>query len=127
MNFMPCEPIRDNGRLLLRSAPMAFEPSHDLRELLAHRQGGPALVLGVRPVDIHLSWSPAPDAVGSGIVSLVENLGDEQIVAITTGDRSIESVVNGSTPARVGDTVWLSLDRERIHVFDSVTGRSLAA
>ena len=127
MNFMPCEPIRDNGRLLLRSEPMAIEPSRDLRELLEHRQGGPALVLGIRPVDIHLSWSPTPDAVGSGTVSLVENLGDEQIVAVTTGDRSIESVVSGSTPARVGDTVWLSLDRERIHVFDPATGRSLAA
>jgi ABC-type sugar transport system ATPase subunit len=60
-------------------------------------------------------------------VRLVENLGDEQIVAVDVGPGSVESVVSASEPARIGDTVWLLIESERVHVFDRATGRSLAA
>ncbi|MGH2614339.1 MAG: ABC transporter ATP-binding protein [Thermomicrobiales bacterium] len=127
MNLMPCEPVRDNGHLLLRVAPMAIAPSRRLRDLLERRQDQGELVLGVRPVDVELSWSPEAEAVGTGTVSLVENLGDEQIVAVRVGDRSLESVVDASVSATVGDRVWLLMQPERVHVFDLGTGRSLAA
>jgi multiple sugar transport system ATP-binding protein len=127
MNLMPCEPVRDNGHLVLRAAPMAVTPSDRLRGLLEQRPGAGELVLGIRPVDLRLSWSPTTEAIGTGTVSLVENLGDEQIVAVRVGDRSVESVVDASVPAHVGDQVWLQVGPERVHVFDQGTGRSLAA
>ena len=74
-----------------------------------------------------LSWSPTAEAIGTGNVSLVENLGDEQIVAVRVGDRSVESLVDASVTANVGDQVWLQVEPERVHVFDQGTGRSLAA
>jgi ABC-type sugar transport system ATPase subunit len=124
---MPCEPVRDNGHLVLRAEPIAVAPSARLRGRLEQLQGGGKLILGIRPVDLHLSLSPTAGAIGTGSVSLVENLGDEQIVAIRVGDRSVESVVDASLPANVGDQVWLQVEPERIHVFDQGTGRSLAA
>jgi multiple sugar transport system ATP-binding protein len=126
MNLVPCEPVRDNGHLMLRSEPMAIAPSPGLRDLLERRQGAGNLVLGVRPVDLGLSWSPAAEAVGKGHVALVENLGDEQIVAVRVGERSVESVVDASVMAKVGDQVWLLVPPDRVHVFDEETGRSLA-
>ncbi len=126
MNLMPCEPVRDNGHLMLRAAPLAIVPSRRLRESLERRPDQGELVLGVRPVDVGLSWSPVAEAIGAGTVRLVENLGDEQIVAVRVGDRSLESVVDGSVNAKVGDQVWLVVEPERVHVFDPGTGKSLA-
>ncbi len=96
MNLMPCKAVRDNGHLMLRVAPMAIAPSRQLGDLIERRQDQGELVLGVRPVDVELSWSPSAEAVGTGTVSLVENLGDEQIVAVRVGDHSLESVVDAS-------------------------------
>jgi multiple sugar transport system ATP-binding protein len=127
MNLLQCEPVRDNGQLMLRAVPMVIEPSRRLRDVLDRWQGAGELVLGVRPVDLGLSWSPSAEAVGTGTVSLVENLGDEQIVAVRVGERSLESVVDASVTANVGDQVWLLVRPERVHVFDPETGRSLAA
>jgi multiple sugar transport system ATP-binding protein len=127
MNLLPCEPVRDNGQLVLRSIAMAIEPARGLRDLLDHRQGAGDLVLGVRPVDLGLSWSPTAEAVGTGQITLVENLGDEQIVAVRVDDQSVESVIDSSVKANVGDQVWLLVRPDRVHVFDRVSGRSLAA
>lgn len=106
---------------------MAIAPSQQLGDLIERRQDHGELVLGVRPVDVGLSWSPSAEAVGTGTVNLVENLGDEQILAVRVGDQSLESVVDASVPAKVGDQVWLLVRPDRVHVFDSGTGRSLAA
>jgi len=127
MNLLPCEPVRDNGQLVLRSIAMAIEPARGLRDLLDHRQGAGDLVLGVRPVDLGLSWSPTAEAVGTGQITLVENLGDEQIVAVRVDDQSVESVIDSNVTANVGDQVWLLVRPDRVHVFDRVSGRSLAA
>ncbi len=127
MNLLPCKPVRDNGQLVLRSIAMAIEPARGLRDLLDHRQGAGDLVLGVRPVDLGLSWSPTAEAVGTGQITLVENLGDEQIVAVRVDDQSVESVIDSSVTANVGDQVWLLVRPDRVHVFDRVSGRSLAA
>jgi multiple sugar transport system ATP-binding protein len=127
MNLLPCEPARDNGQLVLRSAPLAITPSRGMRDLLERRQGTGELVLGVRPVDLGLSWAPTAEAAGVGHVTIVENLGDEQIVAVRVGDRIVESVVDASVPAKTDDQVWLLVPPDRVHVFDQESGRSLAA
>jgi multiple sugar transport system ATP-binding protein len=127
MNLMPCESVRDNGNLVLRADPIAVAPSDRLRGRLEQRQGGGELILGIRPVDLNLSLSPTAGAIGTGKVSLVENLGDEQIVVVRVGDRSVESLVDASVPANVGDQVWLQVEPERVHVFERESGRSLAA
>ena len=38
MNLLPCEPVRDNGHLMLRAAPMAITPSRLRRRLDESRQ-----------------------------------------------------------------------------------------
>jgi ABC-type sugar transport system ATPase subunit len=119
--------VRDNGHLVLRAGPLAIAPSNRLRGPLEQRQGAGELILGIRPVDLRLSLSPTAGAIGTGNVNLVENLGDERIVAVRVGDRSLESVVDASVPANVGDQVWLQVEPERVHIFDQGTGRSLAA
>jgi multiple sugar transport system ATP-binding protein len=127
MNLVPCEPVRDNGRLMLRSAAMAIEASRGLRDLLDRRLGDGDLMLGVRPVDLDLAWAPTTESVGSGQITIVENLGDEQIVTVAAGERPIQAVIDASAPARVGDQVWLGVRPDRVHVFDRASGRAVAA
>jgi multiple sugar transport system ATP-binding protein len=127
MNLVPCEPVRDNGRLVLRTAAMAIEAPGGLRDALERRPADGDLMLGVRPVDLDLAWSPATESVGSGQITIVENLGDEQIVTVAVGERPIQAVIDASVPAHVGDQVWLGVRPGRLHVFDRASGRALAA
>ena len=127
MNFMPCTPMRDNSRLFLRAQTMTIDAPGKLDTALDGRPGMEELILGIRPVDVQLSWAPGPETVGMGTVRLVENIGDEQIIAVDAGEQSIESVVSSNVRAKVGDTVWLWVNPDRAHVFDPATGRSLVA
>ena len=127
MNFMPCTPISHDNRVVLQAETMTINAPDTLRSALDRRQGAAALILGIRPIDVQLSWAPNTESVGTGTIRLVENIGDEQIIAVDTGQQSIESVVSTSVRATVGDTVWIRVEPGRAHVFDSATGRSLVA
>ncbi len=127
MNFMPCTPQRHDSRLVLQAQTMTIGAPGALLPALDRRQGTEELILGIRPVDVQLSWVPGPESVGTGTIRLVENIGDEQIVAIDTGEQAIESVISAGVASNVGDTVWLSVAPDRAHIFDSATGRSLVA
>jgi multiple sugar transport system ATP-binding protein len=127
MNFLPCAPAQDDGRLVLTAAPLTIDVPPHLKRSLEQRTRSDALTLGIRPVDLSLAMSPVAEAIGAGTVTLIENLGDEQIVAIAAGDHAVESLVSINQPVRVGDQVWMKVDQRRIHVFDPASGRSLAA
>lgn len=127
MNFLPCAPARNNGRLVLDAASLTIDVPAHLKRSLEQRSASDALTLGIRPVDLSLALSPVDEAIGVGAVTLIENLGDEQIVAIAAGDHAVESLVSINQPVRVGDQVWMKVDQRRIHVFDPASGRSLAA
>ena len=75
-----------------------------------------------------MSVSPGhPRPVWHGHGRSRRNLGDEQIVAVRVGDRLVESVIDTSVSAKVGDQVWLLVQPERVHIFDLGTDGGLAA
>ena len=84
---------------------------------------GQAVHYGIRPGDIHL----APG--GSGIaakVIVVEPTGAETELLLQVGDAQIIAVIHGRTAAKPDDTVYLAIDADKAHVFDSAGGKRLA-
>jgi multiple sugar transport system ATP-binding protein len=80
-----------------------------------------ALALGVRPE--HVSLDDASPLRGQ--VFGVEYLGTNQIVTIATSHGQVKARLSSSTSARIGETVGLSLDHDRISVFNAASGHAL--
>jgi multiple sugar transport system ATP-binding protein len=74
---------------------------------------------GIRPTDLSL---------GSGVpakVVVVEPTGAETELLLEMGGQQLVLVMHGRTDARPDDTVHLSVDAEKAHVFDGVSGARL--
>jgi multiple sugar transport system ATP-binding protein len=119
MNFIPIQVqapltvVHPEFRITL---PNRYAPCITGRE-------GETLTLGIRPE--HLTPAvPTPKNFAIK-VDLLEALGSETLVNGQFGDRSLQARINPEVPVRLGEPLWLSIEAEKVHLFDSVTGRSL--
>jgi multiple sugar transport system ATP-binding protein len=78
--------------------------------------GGPA-VLGVRPEHIRI----AEGGVLAGTVSLVEPMGNHQIVWIAAGDQLLSCIVHEVRNFARGEAIRFDIDASRISLFDAGT------
>jgi multiple sugar transport system ATP-binding protein len=92
-----------------------YLPAHDARPA-----GRPA-VLGIRPeyVEIHAGG----DLVGE--VTLVEPMGNHQVVWLRRGKATLASLVHDARRFAPGDRVAFSIDATRVSLFDPATGNRL--
>jgi multiple sugar transport system ATP-binding protein len=84
---------------------------------------GETLTLGIRPE--HLTPAIAAPKNFTIKVDLLEALGSETLVNGQMGDQPLQARINPEIPVRLGEPLWLSIDPEKVHLFDAVTGRSL--
>ncbi|MFD4991307.1 ABC transporter ATP-binding protein [Cellulosimicrobium cellulans] len=87
-------------------------------------QGRP-LVLGVRAED--LSVERRGDAVLPGQVYAYEPLGDRTIVDVKVGTETVKVKARPTVVGTPGETVGVSVDLDRAHLFDAHTGLALSA
>lgn len=89
---------------------------------------GAEVDLGVRPHDLRPAASPEA-ADFHGVVDLVEPRGSEVVVRLRGGETAAGTaftfVLPPETSVREGDTVALTVRRERLHFFDVGSGRRL--
>jgi len=100
----------------------------DAVEALGHRwpvaagtgRDGQAVHYGIRPTDLVLANSGIPAQV-----VVVEPTGAETELLLQIGAQQLVLVTHGRTAAQPGDTVHLSLDAVKAHVFDRASGARL--
>lgn len=81
-------------------------------------------VLGIRPEAL----TPATDAAAGGLemrVEQVERLGPIQLLHGHVGPHRMVARAVPELPVTVHDRLWLTVDVDRVHMFDPVTGRTL--
>lgn len=78
-------------------------------------------LLGIRPEDIQLG----NDGQYGGRVVLTEPLGVETIVHIQAGEQTLLSLVPGVAALRREENVRFNVAQDRLHFFDTATGRRL--
>jgi multiple sugar transport system ATP-binding protein len=104
INLLPTERHAEGlvvtGSAIHLPAPAAGVPDH--------------LLLGVRPEDVRMHAEGAHE----GSVVLIEPLGVETIVHIRSGERTLLSVIAGTSSAAIGQTVRFNLAAERVHLFN---------
>ncbi|MEP7298500.1 MAG: sn-glycerol-3-phosphate ABC transporter ATP-binding protein UgpC [Burkholderiales bacterium] len=83
---------------------------------------GQAVHYGIRPGDIHLA--PAGAGIAAKVI-VVEPTGAETELLLQVGDVQIVAVIHGRTAAKPDETVYLAIDADKAHVFDSASGKRL--
>ncbi|MBZ0215778.1 MAG: ABC transporter ATP-binding protein [Fimbriimonadaceae bacterium] len=119
MNFLPG--TIDAGRftfadakLPLPALPGEVKPAH-------------AAILGVRPQDLIFEGTPAADTL-TGTISLIELLGSEKLVEVDlSGQKRMSVQIHADMVVNMDDRVHVKFDPQRVHVFDTESGRSLRA
>jgi ABC-type sugar transport system ATPase subunit len=105
INLLPA--TTSNGAIHLPQSPI---------KLTAGNQRLPdTLTIGVRPEDVQ----PQPDGAFPGEIALIEPLGFETILHLRSGEQRLLSLVSGMSSWRIGETVRFTINRERLHYFDS--------
>jgi multiple sugar transport system ATP-binding protein len=80
-----------------------------------------AVTLAVRPEDIHL----VPDGPLHASVTLVEPMGNHQVVWLDCGGHQLSSIVHDPRPLCTGQTVRFDIDVARVSLFDPASGQRL--
>lgn len=126
MNFIPDAQIQvdgDDTYIVLESVGRVQVPP--LFAERARAAAGRNLTFGIRPVHLEdARFVPSDRTAQSAIdavVDVVENLGNELQVYLTTGDRNIIATLNPRSAVVPGSKVRLYVDSDQIHLFDTDT------
>jgi multiple sugar transport system ATP-binding protein len=117
MNFIDMEATPNAAGISLRSAELTLD--------IAQPAGVPTAVsgpvcIGVRPE--HVMIGKGEDTAE---ITVVESLGNEQIITIQIGSRELVLRSTGNEKYRIGQTVPFALRSDRLHVFAADTGRRI--
>lgn len=122
MNFMPGKILQENG-LVFDEGNIKLNIPDQLGDLLKNHIGK-NIILGIRPEDMYFSRF-APDlalkAEGQMEVEVVEPMGNEIILYLTTQTNTIVARVSTRQEPEVGEKVGILFDMSKVHFFDSDT------
>ena len=85
---------------------------------------GKTVVLGIRPEDIYddeAFIAAKPEATIETYVDVTEMMGAEYYLYLTVADKKFTARVNPRTTAKMGDTIKVAFDTNKIHLFDKET------
>ena len=124
MNFIYCTVRESEGKVFLESEGFTYSVA-GLTPAIEEYSTGQELVLGIRPEHITLSKEKlSSDSIQTEVFAF-ELSRPESIVAVKVSSH----VLNVKTPSDitygVGENVWMTFDRNKIHVFDKKSDESL--
>jgi len=126
MNFLPAT-LADGGKTLAGKG-FSLPVPESLRALTAGKDGR-KIIVGIRPENILDPSEPARGETArlSGEVEVVEPLGDQAMIHVRVGDDVLVYPVDPHAMPEMGDKADLVLELDKLHLFDAVTERRLAA
>lgn len=120
MNFIECE-VRAEADTVILEAENFRWPLANARAEKARPQTGKKSILGVRPEDVTIHFQPPANFAATCTVEVVEHMGSINYIYVTTGMQRIVASSESAITAEVGDTVYLTFDNEKVHLFDAET------
>ncbi len=126
MNFVDVTVVGQGDSATLESPDMSLPLPGRFRQAVGPTSGR-KLVAGIRPE--HLDIGTAGDGAATLQVKadVVEYLGNEELLHVTTGKKELVAVVDASHKVKPGDTVTLVVPMDKLHLFDAESGASLAS
>jgi len=124
MNFIECRLNEKDGKATLEADGFSIDAS-GLSESVKRQPIGSELSLGVRPEDSRLETEKRSAEAMRAEVQLIELLGSKSIYHLKIGRNPLLVKTYTVAGVEVGGTVWVALDRNKLHVFDKKTGRAM--
>jgi len=123
-NFFDCN-LLGGEPCTLDSGEFRYPLPEDVAEVVK-KCTSETCIMGVRPQDIFV-YRDAKRKKGliKALLDVVEPLGDMIILDLKIGDYLVKVVVSPDFKAEVGDTLWLKIPPNKIHIFDRKTGTTL--
>lgn len=125
MNFLDavCAVEGDKVSLKFGNSAILLPPAKG-KKLIDGKYNGKTVVLGIRPEDVddsQLALDTHKDSTFNTKVTGYELLGSEVLLYYTVNGSSMTAKVDSRTTARIGDSIKLAMDIDKIHVFDKET------
>ena len=120
MNFIDCRLDRD--QLVSSDLSWRIPLSHEQIRRVGKRE---ALVMGIRAEDVTLSYDLDTGGI-EGTVYVSEPLGDRTIIDLRVGASSVKVKALPTFEASPGQTLWLRVEPEVLHLFDQATSETIA-
>lgn len=129
INFLLCDLITQGDKWKLKhkfcEIQLPDKVKNTLKDKLPDFTGSYPVKFGFRPQFSVVSLTKQkPDSIKAEIFVL-EPLGTELIVHLLIGEDRVRVMATIDFKANIGDPAYISMDMERIHIFDNQTGKPL--
>ena len=125
MNFIDSKVVKNGNDVFLTFGDHKIKlPESKGKALVEGRYVDKEVVLGIRPEDIHaeeIFLNSSQESIVEAHVEVTELLGAEVNLYLLISGQNATAKVNARYDAKVGDTVKVAFDVNRIHVFDKTT------
>ncbi len=121
MNLVEMTVEPDGDHPVLRAGSFVLPAPDSAVASLAHD-----VTVGIRPEDIRVDPGPNGEITFRARCDLVEYLGHQVLAHLRVGELELLAFDDASRHLRAGDIVDGAIALDRLHLFDSRTGRSLA-
>jgi multiple sugar transport system ATP-binding protein len=120
MNFVDCEVRVENDAAIMETENFRWALGNR-RAAKAAAQAGKKSVFGVRPEDVTLHYTEPARSAGACCIEVIEHMGSINYVYVNTGSQRIVASSEAAVHAEAGDTVYISFDDDKVHLFDYET------
>jgi multiple sugar transport system ATP-binding protein len=122
MNFIEVSASRVDGDLTLNHPSFAYDCTEILASELPNDKT--EFVLGIRPEDVLIVDEDENNSIPIDI-QVVEPLGKEQLVYFELSNKSYTANISSEKPVTENDRVHIKFPEDRIHIFDTDTGKTI--
>ncbi|MBU1121626.1 MAG: sn-glycerol-3-phosphate ABC transporter ATP-binding protein UgpC [Candidatus Omnitrophica bacterium] len=123
MNFMEGKIIKNDGRLYFDEDAFKIKILESMyKELDSYIDK--KIIFGIRPENIFdklFASAATPDNTISVVCEVVETMGSENYLYLSTGRHTFIAVVKASNKPAIGSTVEMVCDMQKVHFFDPTT------
>jgi multiple sugar transport system ATP-binding protein len=123
MNFIEATLVEQSGKVTVDCGDFGLDVPEDKVETYRPHLGN-EVILGIRPEDTHdADYCPAgiTKTLVEARVDVTELLGREVVVHLMSEHIQFQGIFDPRTGARVGNTIGVAFNMDRMHVFDKQT------
>ena len=124
MNFMTVKVKVGKEKVLIEEGDFSIKVTDKQAEALK-KYDKKNITFGIRPEDVEYSKSPVAESSINGVVTVVEPLGSETNVFVSTKKHQITGRINPTVKIKVGDKISLVPNMEKAKFFEIDTETSI--
>lgn len=124
MNFLEAEIINDSDGITLKGEAFSLLVNEATRVEALRKQDASTVTLGVRPMHLEAHMSEVPGA-SPAQVYVVEPLDEFNIITVLLNGCRLLVESEPNFRPEIDQTIWITFPEDCLHLFHSVTGKSL--